>query len=279
MAAVVISTLVSGGVLVYMTRPNYGWLTFGREERVRLLLCDRGLWISATTYVDGNQLGSVKRVADWDDLQGTTLADPDGETTYRLASVTNLKTNDQPRELMVTVEVAGPVAYRQYCDVMVVADRPDSARVSQFHGPLTVGPVTTNWKLPDDLALERGSHPTTLRSVVGTLDQLRGCWVVVESHNKNREPHFPSGVLPEVHVEFPPLSAGQPPVERRYPLDQVCCGCVFYADIPVPDEAGEGTARVTYLFPTWADGHVESSTIELPIVPATADAVADASSE
>ena len=53
-------------------------------------------------------------------------------------------------------------------------------------------------------------------------------------------------------------------------LDQFCCGCVFYAPIPVPDAAGDGIAKVTISFPAWTVGHVASSTLELPVVPAPA---------
>jgi hypothetical protein len=37
--------------------------------------------------------------------------------------------------------------------------------------------------------------------------------------------------------------------------------------VRVPDEAGLGTARVTYSFSAWKEGRVTSSTIELPVVP------------
>jgi hypothetical protein len=167
------------------------------------------------------------------------------------------------------------VAYHQYCDVSLAAGDPTTAHVSQFDGPLTVGPVTTNWKLPKDLALQRGSTPTTLRAVVGTMDRARGCWVVVDSHDEKQNPRFPDGVRPEVEIVFPAQTKGQPPIVKRYALDQVCCGCVFYAPVPVPDDAGEGAARVSYSFPSWSQVKVASSTIELPIVSAPLEAVAN----
>ena len=58
--------------------------TSGPEARLRVLVCDRGLWIATTTFVDGKPIASVERYRNWDDMDDLTLRDPDGRTTYTL---------------------------------------------------------------------------------------------------------------------------------------------------------------------------------------------------
>jgi hypothetical protein len=41
--------------------------------------------------------------------------------------------------------------------------------------------------------------------------------------------------------------------------------------VRVPDEAGNGTAKLTFLFATWKEGKVASSTMELPITEPPSD--------
>jgi hypothetical protein len=36
--------------------------------------------------------------------------------------------------------------------------------------------------------------------------------------------------------------------------------------VRVPDEAGDGMAKVRFTFETWKEGNVASSTIEVPVV-------------
>jgi len=40
--------------------------------------------------------------------------------------------------------------------------------------------------------------------------------------------------------------------------------------VRVPDEAGNGKAKVTLSFADWKEGHVAPATFEVPIVPADA---------
>ena len=41
---------------------------------------------------------------------------------------------------------------------------------------------------------------------------------------------------------------------------------MFYGAVAVPDEAGNGEAKVTFSFSAWKEGGVAPSTIRLPIV-------------
>jgi hypothetical protein len=74
--------------------------------------------------------------------------------------------------------------------------------------------------VPGD-GLMAGDKPTDLRVLVGTMSAQHRCWVVVRSHD-DKGYAFPKGVYPEADVEFPPKTAGGPPVTRRYVLDQFC---------------------------------------------------------
>lgn len=126
-----------------------------------------------------------------------------------------------PDELFVTVEVGGPVPYRQYCDTFPARDL-DNAPTSHFHGPLAIVPEATAVGGDPSLVLTRWAGENDLRAVVSTRDAGRGCWVVVKSHEGPEECSFPAGVRPVADVEFPPKVAGAPPVKRRFPLDRFC---------------------------------------------------------
>jgi hypothetical protein len=216
------------GALHFRTEPQYCWLAFGPEGRVRLLVCYRGGELSFEEYVDGAPTGRKDSFASRADVRGIVLADPDGETTYSLTRVSGgAAKKGEPANLLVHVDVSGPVVYEQYCDVRAVTGDPLQAPVAHFHGPLSAGPATVNWQLPADLALRRGGEPTDLRAVVGTMDSAKGCWVVVRSENLFTHPDarrsmFPEGVYPVADIEFPAKRPGDPPVKRQYALDQFC---------------------------------------------------------
>jgi hypothetical protein len=162
------------------------------------------------------------------------------------------------------VDVKGPVEYRQYCDARM-SDDPRKAPIAHYHGPLTIGPRTVDWKVPSDLVLRAGDNPTTLQAAVGTMDADHGCWVVVRSAAGEKH-DLPKDLHPAAEVTFPRKWAGDPPVTKRYLLDQRCCGALFKAPLPVPGEAGLGVAKVTLSFDAWKDGKVSPTTIEIPVV-------------
>lgn len=274
MLGVLVVALWAGGIAFWFaTIPQYAWLNFGSQQRLRVLIADRPLWITVTQFVDGRQTSS-QRYRDWESIGDLTFHDPDGRTTYMLRDPGRATFDRNPVQMFATIDIDGPIAYRQYCDLAFRQGNPQSAPFAHFHGPLTVGAVTTHWKVPADLVLRRGGEPTTLRSFVGTMDAAHGCWVVVNSH-EGEKPRFPDGVRPEVEIVFPAQDAAASPIVERFVLDQVCCGCVFYAPVKVPDAAGEGKAKVTFSFPTWS-GQVASSTIHVPIAAEATVAAAQA---
>jgi hypothetical protein len=201
--------------------PKYTLLVFGREAKLRVWLVLDGKTLHLDRNADGDLTGKDERFARADDCKDVEIADPDGKTRYVITGVGEYEAGElaKPR-LMVSVSIKGPLSYSQYGDAGP-ADGPRTASVMHFHGPLTAGPVTVNWKVPPGLALAVGEKPTDLRAVVGTMSAEHGCWVVVRSHNGDKSA-FPDGVHPAVDIEFPSKAPGGQAVKKRYTLHQFC---------------------------------------------------------
>ena len=201
--------------------PKYALLLFGPEAKLHVWIVLDGEVVYLDRHGGGNLVDPKARFAKPSDCKDIEIPDPDGKTRYVITSVGVFRDGDPPRaHLLVSVDIKGPLAYRQYCDVELRDSRPKAA-VAHFHGPLTVGPTTLNWQLPPKLGIKAGDSPTDLAAVVGTMDMEHGCWVVVRSHDQDRSA-FPEGVRPVVDVEFPPKEPGGAPVKKRYELDKFC---------------------------------------------------------
>jgi hypothetical protein len=201
--------------------PKYALLLFGPEARLRVWAVLDGGTLYLDRDGDGDLTGKGERFDRLADCKDVALKDPDGKTRYIITAVGEFPQGDPPRpHLDVSVDIKGPVEYRQYCGTEL-RDSPKKAAVAHFHGPLAAGPRTINWKLPPRLALAAGDKPTDLPALVGTMSAEHGCWVVVRSDNGDK-PAFPEGVRPLVDVEFPPKAAGGAPVKKRYRLDGFC---------------------------------------------------------
>jgi hypothetical protein len=208
-----------GNEPAYQQAPRYALLLFGTEARLRVLVALDGQTVYIDRNADGNLTGKDECFARPQDCKDIEIKGSDGKTRYRINGLSTFK--DQAREhLMVDVTINGPLSYQQYCDVELKGSVRE-ARLAHFHGPLTMGPVTINWKVPAGLTLATGEKPTELQGHVGTFSAKHGCWVVVRSHN-GKQSAFPEGVHPVVDVQFPPKAAGGPAVKRRYALDQFC---------------------------------------------------------
>jgi hypothetical protein len=204
-------------------KPEYCWLLFGPRTEVRVLVRLDGEAVSLEHYAGDRPTGRTEQFKDRSECKNITIADPDGKTSYVITRLSGTVAKPgAPSDLMASVDIKGPLEYRQYCDVVAMAADPKAAPVAHFHGPLTVEAQTLFWKLPPGLALHRGGKPTDLRAFVGTMDAKRGCWVVVRTHEGQDLPAFPKGVHPFVDVEFPAKKPGAPPIKKRYPLDQFC---------------------------------------------------------
>ncbi|HEV2947703.1 MAG TPA: hypothetical protein VGX70_10025 [Gemmataceae bacterium] len=213
------------GVGAYLhggTKPKYAWLVFGAEGKLRVQVCLDGEAIALEQFVDGKSTGRKDHFKNTSNEASVTIPDPDGMTSYVISRISDhVNKADGRTQLMANVDIKGPVEYRQYCDLEMKED-PKEARQAHFHGPLTAGPVTIAWKIPEKLALVRGDKSTDLPALVGTMDGDGGCWVVIRSHGANNEPAFPKGIHPFVEVEFPAKEKDGPSIRKRYPLNQFC---------------------------------------------------------
>lgn len=227
-AAVVALLFLGGYVLSVQLRPanaEYAWLVFGPKAKVRVLVTVAGDAISLRHYEREEPTGREEQFKEQEQPSEITLADADGVTSYVIRSIRISRKDAKkgtPTELLVNVEIKGPVKYRQYSDAPKMASELKTAPVSHFHGPLTIGPVTINWKIPSDLALRRGEKGTDLRVFIGTMDAKRGCWVVVKVHESLDKCLFPNDVRPVADIEFPSKKMGDPPIKRRFTLDRFC---------------------------------------------------------
>lgn len=50
----------------------------------------------------------------------------------------------------------------------------------------------------------------------------KGCWTVVLVHDDEDHWLLPEGAFPVVDVEFPAKAPGDPPIKRRFPLEDFC---------------------------------------------------------
>jgi hypothetical protein len=227
-AAAALAALV-GCVLFVQLKPGtakYAWLVFGPTAKVRVLITVVGDTITLQQFAGEMPTGPKEQFKDQGQPLEVTLADADGVATYVIVKCASPalgtpRTKETPAALFVNVVVKGPIQYGQYCDIPLAADL-STAPVSHFHGPLAIGPVTVNWEVPSDLTLCRGEAGTDLRAHLGTMDAKHGCWVVVKTHERDEKCLFADGVRPFADIEFPSKNAGDPPIKRRYVLDQFC---------------------------------------------------------
>lgn len=209
----------------YTGAPQYALLLFGREAKLRVWAVLDGDTLHLDRNADGDLIDEGERFEKIEQARGCELADPDGKTRYVIESLSKYEDGEPGEQhLMAFIDIEGPIAYGQYCDVKLT-DAAKSANVAHFHGPLTAGPITVNFKVPEGYSLVKGDSPTDLRMMVGTLSAKHHCWVVVRSHHDvdgTDTYAFRKGVCPEVDVEFPSASPGDPPLKRTYKLEEFC---------------------------------------------------------
>ncbi len=249
--------------------PKYVLLLFGPQAKRVWVVIDGN-----TAYIDRNGDGDLTTAGkrfegdgpeDWS--PNVEIADPDGKTTYLIPNMSIIKEEPAPtgHVLFINLRINGPVKYKQMSEVPLWGNRKQAA-ISHFNGPLTIGPITIGYKLDPAEKLRTGDKPTDLMATIGTMDEKHGCWVVVRSMN-GEEPEF-RGYAPLADIEFSAKNPSDPRVRQRYLLDDVCCQSVFKGEIKAPPEAGPGTAKVTFSFGMWKEGHVAPSTVEIPVITA-----------
>jgi hypothetical protein len=224
LSLVALMLVALAAVALFFNRPReaqYCWLVFGSEGSLRVLVERTAKSIAIDGNADG-RFSAAERFKSLQDCQNFVIADPDDRSRYVITSVNEYRDEDSAvARLMFSIDIEGPVAYQQYCDVGMHG-RAETASRAHFHGPLSID-VRRIWgKLPKGLVLTRGEEPSELQVNIGTFDVAKDCWVVVRTHDDEGESAFPEGVHPFADVEFPAQTAGDPPIVERYPLDQFC---------------------------------------------------------
>jgi len=158
---------VSAGVAL-APEATFGWLHFGPEARLRVLVRLHGPAVSLTEYAGDKPTGRVERFKSQDACKDVTFRDPDGKTSYVITHLNAFQPKkDSPLDLMVNVDIQGAVTYRQYCDIVATATNSEKAPMAHFHGPLTIEPRKIYWKLPESVTLLRRSCDMARYIVLG----------------------------------------------------------------------------------------------------------------
>jgi len=204
-------------------KPEYALLVFGPEARHRI-------WIVAdgdTIYLDRNRDGDLtkadERFENGNDHRNIEFSEPDGKTRYVITRLRVDRDSDmkRPTSALVWIEIHGPLDYQQY-SFPELGTSPGEAPVVHFHGPLTIGPCTSNGKVPPDTVLTTGDKPGELQAFVGTISERHKCWVAVVSHTSPTVCSFADGVRPKLTIEFPQQDPNAPPITEQYSLDEFC---------------------------------------------------------
>jgi hypothetical protein len=279
---------------------HYCWLVLGPKGKVRTLIRLRGEEIAIDRDGDGKFDSKGERFKSEKDFKKVVIADPDGKTSYVITYVHALHVVPPEKFLEVRVHIRGAVSYPQCC-LIQMTEKPKGAPEARFHGSLTITP--TAWTienratrlLKNDLVDVGGLVPQSLKAWAGKglfkesmvprslartgepgklyaaiRTEGENAFVAVCSPSDTPEGRrtkspFPRDVHPFVDVEFPVKKPGDPPIKKRYPLDQFCCDGLFHGPIRVPDEAGAGLARVTFSFDRWKGVKVTPTTVEIRV--------------
>jgi hypothetical protein len=261
----------------YQTKnPRYALLLFGPEGRLPIWVALDGEVLYVDLNSDGDLTAPNECFAKEADFKPVELVDPDRKTRYVLERIRTdhsfytdkvrqeREKNGIPPGLMADVSIKGPIDYQQYCEIVEMGNGPKKAMLAHFHGPLTIRPMLINWKLPESAALRKGKNPVEFIALVGTMSERHGCWVVVRTCD-DKKCLFPDGVRPVAEIEFPSSDLDSKPIKKTYTLNGYRCGAAFRENIPVPDTANPGTAKVTLSFDAWKAGRVLPSTTEIPV--------------
>jgi hypothetical protein len=279
---------------------HYCWLVFGPESKARALVRVNGEEVAVDRDGDGKFDGKGERFKSEKDCKDVVIADRDGRTSYVISHVHVLHVVPPEKFLEVRVHVRGDLEYHQIGLIQMAHDRKTAPHV-HFNGPLGIAPkgwriVNRASRLVENEVVDVGSLiPQSLKRLAGkelviesTLPQSLkrtgaptnlSAGVVTEGENgfvslcspddteegRREKAPFPKGIHPFVDVEFPAKKPGDPPLKKRYPLDQHAGDGCYRGPVRVPEEAGVGKAKVTFSLEAWKGVKVAPTTVEIPI--------------
>jgi hypothetical protein len=190
-------------------------MIFGPESRFRVWLILDG----DILYLDPSGDAFPRMVNVFPATCPIELTDADGSTRYTIVSARPSPNEDPPRLLLV-VDIAGAVQYRQY-GIVKFGDQPESSGAAHIHGPLRVH-IREGATDPPSLAFVLNGKLQSIQAMVTTGPPNNGSWIGVSTEAGKGVSSFPVGVCPEVVIDFPTRNTEKPSVSRRYALDKVC---------------------------------------------------------
>jgi thiol-disulfide isomerase/thioredoxin len=270
----------------YTSEPRYALLVFGPEAKTKVWLVLDG----ETLYVDRNGNGDLTENGERVPLAGVEKIPPGQRVKafhrFDLGKLHGI-------ELLLEVWVPEPgfttkdPVYKKFLDErtkyglwtatltrgaadgssigspLVLARRPQDAQICHLGGPLTFH-LLEDQSLAGRQPLKRGAGGAVLHVSLGTPGlPARG----------NRQPTYapvgigevPAGVHPVAELEFANKVKDGPPLRLHVPLDERCCGDLFYATVRVPAGAAGDKAKLTLSFPDWKVGNVAPATFDVPV--------------
>lgn len=275
----------------YTSQPLYSLLVFGKkaEKRVWLVVDDKVL------YVDRNGNGDLTEQGERIELDAEASRKPNRDKGSRI-----MRTDEFPEfeldgvKLKFHLWVRNPdfVPPKDYPEVLVkhraniekygwenatiwrvakdsteaqnpvlLCKNPQDAQITHFNGPLTFALRAGDG---ERYALIKGEKGTSLGVYIGTPG------LATKNYSRERvspltTTEVPSVFHPIARFEFPHKEKGKLPILIEQKLSERCCGDNFYATVKVPEEAGEGNARVEVSIADWREGNVAMATFEVPI--------------
>jgi hypothetical protein len=112
-----------GALFPAASKPRYAWLVFGPEGKLRVQLCLERDGLTLEQFVDEKSTGKKDHFENCSDCKNLTISDPDGKTSYVITSISDrVDKPNGPTQVMVNVDIKGPLEYRQYCDLEMKED-------------------------------------------------------------------------------------------------------------------------------------------------------------
>ena len=245
----------------YQGKPKYCLLVFGAEAQARFWLVLDG----ETLYVDLNANGNLTQAGE--SFQGKRedgtlcfniriLTEPDGETIH--TGLRLLQREDGSVSIRVRVEdgwtwEAGTNAINR----LKFAELPSNAPIIHFNGPRTFG-------VPEPGTLDRDIERNLTWSnylSIGTPGLGSGTFAALDS---NQIPKSQRRLTAE--IKYPSQKEGGKPIQVKEEFKISPRGSRFsFGPVRVPDEAGNGKAKLTFSLPNWPEGKVAPATIEVSV--------------
>jgi hypothetical protein len=231
---VLVAALAGFGVYFLYPRatpdPQYCWLAFGPDAQFRVLVRLDGDVVTFTSDHLGSTDANEERRYALAQCKDVVFTASETNTSYVLKRIETVGLNRPPgRSLVFQLDGQGPQQIMHQVGDLEPAAQPDGAPMLHFHGPLTIysapwtNEVRAVWPKADpDLVLQKGTLENDLYACVGTVDPVKGAWVVARSLDNAGKPYFPNEVRPVADVEYPPLRPGDSPLKRRYILGKLC---------------------------------------------------------